>query len=74
MEEVAHSVALRSIFELGEPDPVIESIVVWVNGQEVTEGWEYSEENNSINFDYDNIPEPGDLVEVSYSYWGCSGE
>ena len=74
MEEVAQSIALRNSFELEETDPVVDSITVWINGQEIEEGWEYNEENNSIDFDYDSIPEPGDLIEVSYSYWGCTGE
>jgi hypothetical protein len=73
MEEVAQSIALQSIFPLQEPDPVIDSIEVWVNGQ-INEDWEYDASNNSVTFDFEVVPGPGDNIEVSYSYWGCSGE
>lgn len=73
MEEVALSLALRSTFELGEPDPVVDSIRVSINGQEITEGWEYVEEYNHIAFDTSHVPSTGDTIEISYSSWGCGG-
>jgi len=73
MEEVALSLALKSTFELGEPDPVVDSIRVFINGQEVTEGWEYVEEHNHVAFETEHVPSTGDTIEISYSSWGCGG-
>lgn len=73
MEDVAQALALKSTFELGEPDPVVNSIRVFINGQEVVEGWSYVEEYNHVAFDIDSVPEMGDTIEISYSSWGCGG-
>jgi hypothetical protein len=72
MQEIALFLALKSTFELSEPDPVVDTIKVYVNGQELTEGWEYVEEHNHIAFDSENVPSGGDTIEIGYSYWGCT--
>jgi len=74
MEEIARSVSLQTEFRLDENDPHIDTIRVWVNGQIVTEGWEYNEENNSVLFDFDEAPQPGDSIDIGYSTWGCGEE
>ena len=74
MEEIARSVSLQTEFRLDESDPHIDTIRVWVNGQIVTEGWEYNEENNSVLFDFDEAPQPGDSIDIGYSTWGCGEE
>jgi hypothetical protein len=75
MEEVAESISVQTSFLLDEEDPVVDSIVVWVNGQQIDRGWIYDANSNSVVFDgVDVAPEPGDTLEVSYSTWGCSGE
>jgi hypothetical protein len=72
MQEIALFLALKSTFQLSEPDPVVDTIKVYVNGQEVTEGWEYVEEHNHIAFNADSVPNGGDTIEIGYSYWGCT--
>ena len=74
MEEIAQSVSLQIEFRLDESDPHIDTIRVWVNGQIVEEGWEYNEENNSVLFDFDEAPQPGDSIDIGYSTWGCGEE
>jgi hypothetical protein len=75
MEEVAESISIQTNFPLDHEDPVVDSIVVWVNGQQMDRGWIYSSSSNSIVFDgIDAAPQPGDTLEVSYSTWGCTGE
>ena len=73
MEEVAQSIVLQSSFPLSQDDPVIDTIEVAVNGQENTD-WYYDPVANSVKFDPEYVPGSGDLIEVSYSFWGCSGE
>ena len=75
MQEVAESISVQTSFPLDEEDPVVDTIVVWVNGQQIDRGWIYDPNSNSVVFDgVDAAPEPGDTLEVSYSTWGCSGE
>lgn len=75
MEEVAESITIQTNFPLDHEDPVVETITVYVNGQETTRGWIYDPTSNSVLFDStDTAPAPGDTLEVSYSTWGCTGE
>ena len=75
MEEVAELISIQTNFPLDHDDPVIDTIVVWVNGQQTNRGWIYDPNSNSIVFDgVDAAPNPGDTLEVSYATWGCSGE
>jgi len=75
MEEVADSISIQTNFPLDHEDPVVDTITVWVNGQEEERGWTYNSTSNSILFDsIDTAPQPGDTLEVSYSTWGCAGE
>jgi len=34
-------------------------------------GWSYDESVNSVVFEFEYAPEPGDTVEIGYSSWGC---
>jgi len=42
------------------------TVEVRVNGQRQTVGWVYDETTNSVVFDRDNTPEPGNEIEVEY--------
>ena len=71
LEEVAQNISLMFTFPLDNPDPFIDSIKVWVNGQMVATGWSYNEDSNSVVFDLDSVPEQGDTIEITYSTWSC---
>lgn len=63
------SAANLSRFELTQW-PVPETITVRINGTRVTEGWEYNETPNSVDFDDDHVPEGGSTIEVEYMVSG----
>ena len=47
--------------------PALEAtITVRVNGSETTSGWAYDYESNSIIFDTNQVPQPGQTIEVDY--------
>ena len=71
MEDIALAIINSSAYTLDHPSPKVDSIRVFVNGQEVERGWSYGEDNNSIYFDFEAVPENGDTVEVSYEIWEC---
>jgi hypothetical protein len=71
MEDIALSIVNSSAYTLDHPSPKIDSIRVFVNGQEVERGWAYGEDSNSIYFDFEAVPDNGDTVEVTYEIWEC---
>ena len=71
MQEIATSAILETTFFLAQPDPMEETIEVFVNGQPVNDGWYYDDQTNSGVFDYEDVPQSGDLIQIMYSYWGC---
>jgi hypothetical protein len=71
MEDIALSIVHASAYTLDHPSPKVETIVVYVNGQEIERGWNYNEDSNSIYFDFDSLPDYGDTVEVIYEIWEC---
>jgi hypothetical protein len=74
MQDVAEAIAIRTFYELASSDPVIDSISVFINGQELTEGWEYSEDRGGVVFEPSEAPQGGETLEIVYSSWGCTGE
>jgi len=74
LEELAQNISMKTVFELDSPDPHVDTIRVWVNGQLVGFGWEYNEELNAVVFDMEEVPEPGDTIDIGYSTWGCGEE
>ena len=70
MQDLANTVTIRSRFALDEPDPIESSIVVSVNGQ-VTTGWAYDVNTNSVVFDENSIPEASQTITIEYGIWGC---
>ena len=74
MEEIAQAVSVQTEFRLDGEDPHVDTIRVWINGQLVEEGWEYNPTNNSVVFELDDAPQPGDSLDIGYSTWGCGEE
>lgn len=71
MQDLASTVTVRSVFELGEPDPIESSIIVSINGQVTTTGWTYDPVRNSIVFDEGSVPEANQTITIEYGIWGC---
>jgi len=74
LEEIAQDISIQTVFELDSEDPHVDTLRVWINGQLITEGWEYDEDLNAVVFTYEDAPEAGDSVDVGYSTWGCGEE
>jgi len=70
MQDLADTVTTRRKFPLDEPDPIEETIVVTVNGQNVT-GWTYDPVDNSVVFEEASIPEANQTIIIEYGIWGC---
>jgi len=70
MQDLANTVTTRRSFELDEPDPIADTIEVYVNGQLTTE-WSYDPAGNKIVFNDGAIPEGGQTIEIEYGIWGC---
>jgi len=71
LEDIAMAIVNSSAYTLDHVNPKIETIAVFVNGQEVESGWNYIEDSNSIVFDWGYAPDEGDTVEISYEIWEC---
>ncbi len=72
LQDLAGEVTGRRSFWLDEPDPMVDTIEVRVNGQLSTD-WEYDESRNAIVFAEDHVPREGQTVDISYATWGCEG-
>ena len=64
------SVSLADSFELTEPNPIVDTIVVYLDGVAVTVGWQYDAMNNVIIFDMDHIPPDQTQVDIEYAIYG----
>ena len=71
MTNLAQDITIKSVFELEEPDPIVNTIEVYVNGQLVTSGWGYDPVENWIKFDPNNIPSGGQTIRIEYATYGC---
>ena len=49
---------------------MVDSIVITADGIEVTSGWSYDEDTNSVVFVGDSAPAGGSLIEISYALQG----
>ena len=74
MTNLAQDITIKSAFELDEPDPIVETIEVYVNGQIVTTGWSYDQTKNWVKFDSNNIPTGGQTIRIEYATYGCGLE
>tara|TARA_R100000664_G_C2740589_1_gene129135 strand:+ start:519 stop:1331 length:813 start_codon:yes stop_codon:yes gene_type:complete len=57
---------LKDFIELSEDDPILESIIVYVDQQAIY-NWEYIEERNGIQIGF--VPDYGSVVEVGYNVY-----
>ena len=71
LQALGNQVVARSKFPLSEQDPVEDTIKVFVDGQELEEGWVYDQFTNQIIFDATAIPAAGTSIRVEYALWGC---
>ena len=70
LQELAHEVTERRLFDLEEPDPIESTIEVYVNGQIVTE-WTYDSTLNAVIFNDGHVPIEGQTIIIDYAVWGC---
>ena len=70
LQDLAGEVTGRRMFGLDEPDPIVNTIDVTVNGQS-TSMWEYDEASNSVVFAEGHVPEEGQTIRIDYAVWGC---
>jgi hypothetical protein len=73
LQDLAGEVTGRRGFLLDEPDPIVTTIEVTVNGQ-ITTDWEYDEASNTVMFTDGHVPEEGQTIAIDYAVWGCDGE
>lgn len=66
LSDSSYLTELRDYIELTEPDPIPDSLIVYVN-EEVVSNWIYDESLNLVKFDAP--PEYGALVEVGYNVY-----
>ena len=71
LEELAQNISVQTVFGLDSQDPHVDTIQVWINGQTRSVGWVYDPTLNSVVFNLEDAPEPGDTIEIGYSTWGC---
>jgi hypothetical protein len=57
---------LKDFITLSNPDPVIESIIVYID-QEIVYDWRYVEETNTVYLG--STPDYGSIVEVGYNVY-----
>jgi len=60
------SAAPLNVFDLSQW-PVPETIVVVVDSQVKSIGWDYDETDNAVLFETDYLPEGGSIIEISYA-------
>ena len=70
LQDLAGEVTGRRMFSLDNPDPIVPTIDVYVNGQ-TTSMWEYDEASNSVIFAEGHVPEEGQTIRIDYALWGC---
>jgi len=63
------SVSLSDTFPLTY-QAIPNTITVYVNGIQVTNGWTYDSNINSVVFDPNYVPNNGDTVDIDYAYYG----
>jgi len=74
MTNLAADISIRSHFYLAEPDPIIPTLEVYVNGQLSLSGWSYDAAENKVIFEPNNIPSPGQTIRIEYATYGCGSQ
>ena len=73
LQSLANEVTGRRAFMLDEPDPIEDTIEVFINGQTTSE-WTYDSTTNAVIFNEGHVPEEGQTVTIDYALWGCGTE
>ena len=71
MTNLAQDITVMSVFSLDKPDPIEDTIEVYINGQQLLSGWSYIPSDNWVQFDADSIPSGGQTVKIEYATYGC---
>lgn len=66
LSESSYLIRTVDFIILSQPDPIIDSIIVYIDG-EVTNEWSYSAIDNSVKLSFS--PDHGSLVEVGYNIY-----
>ena len=66
LSDSSYLTSLKSSLELSELDPILDSIIVYVNQQEVSD-WYYISEKNTVQLMF--TPEYGSIIEVGYNVY-----
>lgn len=69
LQSLVDTFETQSVFHLSIP-PVIETIIVQIDGITITEGWTYDEIENSISFDASSVPLGGSTIDITYASAG----
>tara|TARA_B100000700_G_C15003581_1_gene837459 strand:- start:1165 stop:2046 length:882 start_codon:yes stop_codon:yes gene_type:complete len=66
LSDSSYLTQLKDFIVLSEPEPILDSIVVYVN-QEAIHNWSYIEETNTIQLG--STPDHGSIIEVGYNVY-----
>jgi len=64
------SVSLSDSFELSETNPIVDTIIVYLDGVAVSVGWQYDTPTNAVVFDFDHIPSDQTQIDIEYAVYG----
>jgi len=66
LSDSSYLTQLKDFISLSEPEPILDSIVVYVNQEAIYE-WSYIEETNGIQLGF--VPDYGAVIEVGYNVY-----
>jgi len=70
LQALGSTLTNRVTYGLDEEDPILDTIIVTVNGQASSE-WTYDSATNSVTFNEGHVPAEGQTIEIEYAVWGC---
>ncbi len=66
LSESSYLTQRKDYIELSEPEPILESIIVYIN-QESIYDWAYDEDTNTVRLGF--VPDYGSVIEVGYNVY-----
>ena len=66
LSDSSYLTQLKDFLELSEPDPILDSIIVYVD-QEAVYDWDYIDETNTVKLGF--VPDYGTVIEVGYNVY-----
>ena len=70
LQALGSTLTNRVTYGLDEEDPILDTIIVTVNGQ-ISYEWIYDSATNSVTFNEGHVPAEGQTIEIEYAVWGC---